>query len=243
MQQTLQERSFQMGVFSKEDLKKKPCRWACHLSVEIGDGKKHFGSGWLAARRIVVTAAHNVCDPIEEEDPDTGEKVHRGVKVANKVLVRPGFMRGENPAYAVTVPKAAIHIAPEYEKTGDRHHDYAVIVLPEDVKDIGHFVFGQGANLQNKMVKVQGYPGNGNRQFGFASRLLRVAEKTLKTKIQGRTRDSLAGVSGGPIWVLHDGKHCTIATVKGGDIFRRLFGIRFHDTKLAFVRRFVNQHK
>jgi len=145
------------------DAKAVPYRWICKIEPTFTHPDDHSreisftpGTGLLLGPRHILTAAHVI---------ETNLKVRRGAQTpledvwqrAIKVRVTPGA-NGENDAPFGNYTATVFHILPEWsngKNENNRHYDYAVIVLDEDI------AFKTFASLGNKRLGHWGHHDDG----------------------------------------------------------------------------------
>lgn len=122
-----------------------PYKWICSLLIESARGERFIGSGFKihlpdVDRTAVVTSGH--CTYMYEERT-----------YATKITVTfPGRR-------AVTVGPNDIYASPEYINTGDKDHDYGLILLPGTSDDgFGWSAIIPDEELNNRTVINCGYP-------------------------------------------------------------------------------------
>jgi V8-like Glu-specific endopeptidase len=188
-----------------------PWRRICHLTIRARNGQQYVGTGFLIGKRTVVTAGH--CVFIHAAG---GWPAYIDVSPARNGATRPfGTVRGVSfrSVTGWTVGKS-------------RDHDYGVIILPPDspvaVQSLGGFGFGYWADhqLQNRMVNLSGYPGDGGKlgpdretasQWWMARAIKSVLPRSLAYDI-----DTVGGQSGSPVWTLYNGQRIAVGIHTNG---------------------------
>ena len=140
------------AVFGQDDRERipdasaAPYHWLCALVITAANGSRWFGTGWLAAPRLVITAGHCVFMPTQ------GGWV-------SEVMVLPGR---NGPTAAPRIPAAQLHSVEGWVTRGQPECDYGAIVLPEGALAPDWGYFGYGAlgddDLLESLINVVGYP-------------------------------------------------------------------------------------
>ncbi len=161
----------------------------CHLDVDLG-GKHGYGTGFLVAPNIVVTAAH-VLHP-------------KGFKRGRSVLVMPG--RNSTTAPALFQDTTNFYLSPSWRpEADDPGLDFAVIMLEGNAFSscgtikLQTLTDADLARLKKEktLVTVAGYPSDKPRGTLWRSRgpLLEFGETAIYYK-----NDTKPGQSGGPVF-------------------------------------------
>ncbi len=188
-----------------------PWRRICQLTINARNGQRFVGTGFLIGKRTVVTAGHCVY-------------LHAAGGWPASIDVAPG-RNGGAPPFG-TVRATAYRSVVGWVNGKSRDHDYGAIILPTStptvVQSLGGFGFGAWPDfqLQNKMVNLSGYPGDGGKlgpdretgsQWWMARGIKSVAARSFAYDI-----DTVGGQSGSPVWTLQNGQRIVLGIHTNG---------------------------
>lgn len=201
-----------------------PWRCVCHLVVDGLHDEQALGTGWLAGRRTVFTAGHNLFS-------------HKTGGSAARITVVPGRHVDNAPFNFFRSTSFDVH--PRWRTLGDERFDLGVVWLDSAVGDrVGWFGFGSrpDTELENLIVNTAGYPADkriGTQWFN-AGRISEVAPRTLSYGL-----DTEGGQSGSPIYTVNaDGERVVLAVhAYGGDAHNQ--GVRITDDVFGVLQGWV----
>lgn len=246
-------------IIGRDDTRRKadgtsiPFRWVCSLKTRFRDpgsdslNVQDFdaGTGVLIDAQYVLTAAHNVYAEI------TGSKGIKDKRKALRIWVYPGrngatdLPFGEVEAADFRYPKA-------FEKDLDPRWDYALIKLKTAIGEqtfkrlnnqplgwwgsakwgAGTVITALGRNyLQDKIVRVSGYPNDKNHEQYFAYDVVNNANPTVKgakvPELITYLVDTKTGQSGAPVWrKLENGQKRCLVAIHHGECHELLDGCK-----------------
>lgn len=226
------------GYLRIQDASVAPFGCICHLEITDQDGGSFFGTGFLIARRMVLTSAHNLFDKDKQ-------------RFVEKVVVTAGREGNRGSVARFEVGKESLHV-PEEGKVPNEggiilknpEWDFGIVVLPEAASDIGHFQLASrsASSLQEANLVVVGYAGFrtgvaneplGTIQFGINAGVRKIKNGVLHTTVSGA-----GGISGAPIWIRDEENRIrVVAIAKGGLTLLgdRLIAVHVRDEVTAFV--------
>lgn len=190
-----------------------PWRRICHLTIRARNGAQYVGTGFLIGKRTVLTAGHCVF-------------IHSAGGWPAYIDVSPGRNGGSRPFG--TVRGLQFRSVTGWVNSKSRDHDYGAIILPANtplnIQSLGGFGFGYWPDsmLQNRMVNLSGYPGDGGKsgpdretgsQWWMARQIKSVAARSFAYDI-----DTVGGQSGSPVWTLHNGQRIAVGIHTNGFI-------------------------
>jgi V8-like Glu-specific endopeptidase len=188
-----------------------PWRRICHLTIRARNGQQYVGTGFLIGKRTVITAGHCVF-------------IHAAGGWPAFIDVSPGRNAASRPFG--TVRGVSFRSVTGWTVGKSRDHDYGAIILPPNsslaVQALGGFGFGYWPDfqLQNRMVNLSGYPGDGGKlgpdretgsQWWMARAIKSVLPRSLAYDI-----DTVGGQSGSPVWTLHNGQRIAVGIHTNG---------------------------
>ena len=188
-----------------------PWRRVCQLTIRARNGQQYVGTGFLIGKRTVVTAGHCVF-------------IHSAGGWPAYIDVAPGRNGGSRPFG--TVRAVAFRSVTGWVNSKSRDHDYGAIILPPNtpmaVQSLGGFGFGYWPDhqLQNRMVNLSGYPGDGGKlgpdretgsQWWMARQVKSVAARSFAYDI-----DTVGGQSGSPVWTVMNGQRIVLGIHTNG---------------------------
>jgi glutamyl endopeptidase len=203
------------------------CRSICSLQILMKDGTYHYGTGWFATPRLVMTAGHCVYD--------------RGsMQWASQITVMPDLQGDVMPYGAMT--SGNLVTTERWKNDGADDCDYGAIVLPDE--SLGNAVGSlelqalDDAALTGETVTIAGYPwdlGRSRQMYQHTDVIESVGARTLYYEV-----DTTAGDSGAPVMVERDGKVVVVGVHSGGDL-RTNVGVRVVPDLLDEVKEWMGR--
>lgn len=173
----------------------------CFLAIRARNGASFVGTGWLADERTVITAGHCVY-------------MHREGGWAASIDVYPGQNgSGYRPYHARATQ---LWTTRGWTDQKSPPADYGAIRLDKKITAVGTFGYGalSDSELRSELCHVVGYPADKRGEmWGHARRLSAVRAETLIYDI-----DTYGGNSGGPVFMLRNGKPMAIGIHNYGDL-------------------------
>lgn len=166
----------------RTDTELSPLSMICSVTATDGIGTSN-GTGWLVSPRVVVTAAHVLCNTDENFQ-------------ATSAIIRPGREVGKEPFGAFQVHPKDWMLATDYDGSGPAASDFAVILLgPEPSSPLGFFGVGalSDAALADRLVIIGGYP----KWVGVTTNIIPKDEEYLRMYIH---RDRILSLRPGQIF-------------------------------------------
>ncbi|MCP4203770.1 MAG: serine protease [bacterium] len=195
------------------DTSQYPCRSIGSLAITGADGSELIGTGWLAGKRLVVTAGHCVY-------------MHDRGGWAQRIEVTPG-RNGSRLPYS-TVTTSRFRSVTGWLNRRDRSLDYGALLLPEAIgDDLGYLGFASLSNhdLRQNEINIAGYPDDKPQAGSLwwqARHLERIGTSTL-----AYTVDTSGGQSGAPIWRHLNGSRQVVG-IHGTGLVRSNLGVRIN---------------
>jgi V8-like Glu-specific endopeptidase len=132
-----------------EQAKSYPWRAICMLEIRGNQGERMLGTGWLAGPRLVVTAGHNVFNPVSLKG------------YARNVIVTAG--RWQQDGAAAPLSATRLFVADGWRQKTLPEQDLGALLLPQDIgTSLGYFAYApspvSNAIQKGSRVTVCGYP-------------------------------------------------------------------------------------
>lgn len=198
------------------------------LSIDYEGGKGGYGTGFLVADNLVLTAAHNV--QIYEE----------GYGNATKINFYAGFDYEGN---CVASSKArAYYVSIGWTDSMSADYDWALLKLSTPIgSEAGTFPCKVESSLLNKNIMSIGYPSDpvfisdkGCTQGVSEGKVISDNGLLIRTLAEGNE-----GCSGGPIFDISDGNFTVVGVVSGGNIFDHIAGPKITTTVINLIRNYL----
>lgn len=221
-----------------DDNRNPPWRQICSLFIKSANprGRSGFATGWFVGAKTIITAAHNLYNPL-------------GLRgKASEITIYPGRDSTENPFGILTSSK--FEYPTEWETSdGDKpDYDYGVIFLDDDTvgNRVGWLSFASINNteLSNATVNISGYPANtrekleydGTRQFYHADKV----SSDIQSNRFFYEIDTSRGQSGSPVWIERGSSKIVVGIHTYGPSFTFGFRINSATRITSAVHRQIN---
>ncbi len=172
----------------------------CQLSIQARNGGRFVGTGWLADEQTVITAGHCVF-------------MRREGGWAASIAVFPGRDGAARPFHARATRLWTTRGWMDHQSPPA---DYGAIRLDRKIDALGTFGYGalKDSQLQSVVCHVVGYPSDkGGEMWGHGRRLAAVRTELLIYDV-----DTYGGNSGGPVFLVRDGKPLAVGIHNYGDL-------------------------
>lgn len=202
-----------------ENTKDFPWKSICLLKLFSAENKLiGTGTGWFVGPNTIITAAHNLYDPDENE-------------ITEKITLIPGCAGEQEPFQSISIDHTHFRIPSGFIEKETIEMDYAAIILPNNLFKVKMGFFGLAClyskSLKNLSVKISGYPGEkvpANMQWYHQGRIASIDDNGFSL---GYTIDTSPGQSGSPVWYENDEGEYHVVGIHSEGYYHKNFAIRF----------------
>lgn len=220
------------SFFTKvNDTSEFPYRVTCRMII---NGGLDYGSGFLVAPNLMLTAAHTIYDA--ENDNEIRD-----------FTVYPAYNGTSYNSYSSGWQ--AIYRSSVWLETHNREYDWALVELKEDLGNslgwYGTISYTYDSSLDNLSVRILGYPkdlGQGKYQYYSSGNI-----EEIYTRYFIASSGNKGGMSGGPI-AINDSNHTNnnyVVGVLSANIthlsFDQTYGVRINDYLVDLIRSYINE--